>query len=338
MLNWRERRDASGVRYLLETAQDDGVDIQACLAGSAISATALLEPGTTIEAWQELAVIRNLIQQGIKPDFGYRLGRRYHLTSLGLLGFTMLASDNLESALALLDRFQTLALTICPVTTERHPLGLWVFFDERVLPADAQSLVVERGLSGIISLASELMQRNVQPLEVQVKHSAPNQADQHLHAMPYAIQYSTQCNGVLFAQQDMVAPMPQANLSSRFEGERLCTQLIVELDLSPTSSVTVRRVQEVLLESASTLMTSKQVADAIGLSDRTLHRRLAADGKTFAMVNDGIKQKMAERLLAESNISVAAVAQRLGYAEAASFSRAFSRWTGTAPGRWRRSV
>ncbi len=81
MVNWREKRDTSGVRYLLETAEADGLDTDACLTGSGISASALLEPGTTIEAWQELAVIRELIKQGARPDFGFRVGCRYHLTS-----------------------------------------------------------------------------------------------------------------------------------------------------------------------------------------------------------------------------------------------------------------
>ncbi|MEQ5837322.1 AraC family transcriptional regulator ligand-binding domain-containing protein [Marinobacter sp. NFXS9] len=313
------------------------MDTIACLANSAISTNALSEPGTTIEAWQELAVIRNLIQLGARADFGYRVGCRYHLTSLGLLGFTMLASASLDNALGLLNRFQTLALTLCPVSTEIHPQGLWFLFDERVLPPDAKSLVIERGLSGIIRIASELMQRDVHPMEVTVKHGEKKEGHPRDYWQPYSVRFKAEQNGVLFAYHDLTAPLPQANLSSRFEGERLCSRMIDELPLSASDSPIVRRVQEAVLESAPELLTARQVAERIGLSERTLHRRLAGTGKTFAIINDSVKQKMAERLLSESNIGIAEVAQQLGYSEAASFSRAFSRWTGHTPGRWRRT-
>ena len=335
MANWRELRDASGVRYLLDIARDDGISAKVCLADTALTESILFEPGTSIETWQELAVIRNLVRYGVQPDFGYRAGRRYHLTSIGLLGFTMLASENLLNALAVLDRFQSLALAICPVTTEPDEEGLWVMFDDRVLPADAKSLVIERGISAVINLVSELSQRQVHPAVVQVAHAAPTPASHQSTTQPYAIQYSAKRNGVLFAAQDLDIPLPQASLRSRLEGEQLCRRMIDELSLTPSRSPTVNRVQKALMNDVSTLLTSKQVAVRLGMSERTLHRRLAADGKTFAMLNDSIKKKIAERLLAESNIGVAEVAQQIGYAEAASFSRAFLRWTGTSPGRWR---
>jgi len=67
---------------------------------------------------------------------------------------------------------------------------------------------------------------------------------------------------------------------------------------------------------------------------RPTAKRLAAEGQGFQQLNDQIKKQLAECLLNNSRLSIQTIAQNLGYAEAASFSRAFSRWTGKAPGHW----
>lgn len=336
-MNWRQKRDVSGVRYLLEIAEEHAVSITACLAGSAIAADTLSAFNGKIEAWQELAVIRNLLHQINHPGLGIAVGRRYHLTSLGILGFTMLASENLMNALSTLDRFQSLALAICPVKTEIEPRGVWVTFDDRVLPEDTRRFVIERGLSAVISVVSELMQRDVVPLELQVRFDATPDTHTGYSELPAPLQFAAPRNGVLFANDDLHHPLPQANLASRFQGEQLCGRLIQEIQLSPNGSSLVHRVQQVLLENPSSLLTSKDVATCIGLSDRTLHRRLADEGLSFRQLNDQIKQRLAKQMLSASTLDMHSIAQHLGYAEAASFSRAFIRWTGQNPGHWKRT-
>jgi AraC-like DNA-binding protein len=82
--------------------------------------------------------------------------------------------------------------------------------------------------------------------------------------------------------------------------------------------------------------TAGQMARALGLSERTLHRRLAATGTGYAEILEQHRRAEAERLLTDSRLPIAEIARRLGYATATSFHRAFLRWHGLAPGTWRR--
>lgn len=79
------------------------------------------------------------------------------------------------------------------------------------------------------------------------------------------------------------------------------------------------------------------VARSLGVSARTLQRRLASEGATFQGVVDGVRRDEAARQLRRGGLSLGDIADRLGYAEQASFTRAFQRWHGTTPSRWRRS-
>ena len=78
------------------------------------------------------------------------------------------------------------------------------------------------------------------------------------------------------------------------------------------------------------------VARVLHVSVRTLQRRLDASGTTFRAVADSVRGQLAEAYLADPTVSIAEVAFLLGFSDQSSFNRAFRRWTGESPGRWRR--
>jgi AraC-like DNA-binding protein len=73
------------------------------------------------------------------------------------------------------------------------------------------------------------------------------------------------------------------------------------------------------------------VARELGYSRQTLYRRLKAERVTFEEVLDGLRRRVALRLLCDDGLSVKEAAWRLGFSDPAAFSRAFKRWTGAAP-------
>jgi AraC-like DNA-binding protein len=78
------------------------------------------------------------------------------------------------------------------------------------------------------------------------------------------------------------------------------------------------------------------VARRLNMSERSLKRRLRQEGTTFKAVRDGVRFETARALLSNHSLKIEAVAQCLGFADAASFTRAFRRWTGSSPARYRK--
>lgn len=83
------------------------------------------------------------------------------------------------------------------------------------------------------------------------------------------------------------------------------------------------------------LVTTEKIADYMMLSSRSLQRYLAAEGTSFQKLLDNTRQNMAEHYLLTSEISLTQLAGFLGYADLATFSRAFQRWYGVSPRQWR---
>ena len=77
------------------------------------------------------------------------------------------------------------------------------------------------------------------------------------------------------------------------------------------------------------------VAGRLTMTPRTLQRRLARENTSFRQIRDAFLRRRAEGLLCDSDATLQQVSVELGYADPPSFSRAFRRWTGMAPGAWR---
>lgn len=333
-MDWRQRRERTNVDYLLECATGLGLGVDKCLDNTGLS-QASLDAGEGCELWQELAVIRNLVALDVPHGTGLQVGERYHLTSLGLLGYTMLASHTLAEAIEISQRFRPLALSICPVTLDSDHRGLWLRLDERVLPEDARQLVIERGLAAWKRVLADLLQRPYTPLEISLSASFSPSCVDYAHYFGCTV-VTGPMSGMLLAQADLDSPLPLANALTQQTCASLCQQLCDNLD--DVQGVLAQQVLHILLSHSNQRCRADAVASQLGISERTLHRRLVADGYSYRQLDERVRRNMAERLLVDSSLGLESIAQQLGYSEAAGFSRAFKRWTGYSPDQWRRRL
>jgi AraC-like DNA-binding protein len=95
-------------------------------------------------------------------------------------------------------------------------------------------------------------------------------------------------------------------------------------------------VQKTIATARPECGSAEDVARALHVSVRTLQRKLVETGTTFRAVSEIVRGQLAEGYLADPRVSIAEVAFMLGFSDQSSFNRAFRRWTGEAPGRWRR--
>ena len=98
------------------------------------------------------------------------------------------------------------------------------------------------------------------------------------------------------------------------------------------------RVRRVLLERMGHRnLTASGVAQLLGISRRTLTRRLTDDGTSFRELLDEVRAELAQALLQDPTLSIADIAYFLQYSEPAAFHRSFRRWTGKTPQNFRSS-
>jgi AraC-like DNA-binding protein len=113
---------------------------------------------------------------------------------------------------------------------------------------------------------------------------------------------------------------------------RLCETLLAR---TRTEEGLVGQLYGLLVRAGRQMPDVAEAARRLHVSERTLHRRLARQGLSFQRLIDNTREEHARYLLATGVLPIERVAELVGFTEAASFSRAFKRWTGMSPLRFR---
>lgn len=95
------------------------------------------------------------------------------------------------------------------------------------------------------------------------------------------------------------------------------------------------RVRELLAQHLPAQLPVDEVAAALAMSVRTLHRHLAREGTSFQRVKDDLRRDLAVQRLTQTDLPIALIGAELGFDSPASFNRAFRTWTGDTPGAYR---
>lgn len=120
-------------------------------------------------------------------------------------------------------------------------------------------------------------------------------------------------------------PLPLAEPHTAAKAEQQCRDL---LERQPARTGVASQVRRLLLCNPARPPTSDQVGASLFMTPRTLRRRLTEESSSYRALLDKVRQEVAVQLLHETRLSVAEVAERLGYSETASFTHAFRGWTG----------
>jgi AraC-like DNA-binding protein len=304
--DWDFPRPVAGIAVLLEHAEATGVGVAVALRGTGLDAAAVSRGAGEVTAAQEMRVVRNLLRHGnASARSGAVLGRRYRLDTFGFAGYALVSSRTLLDAMNFALRYLDLTFTfsIPHARVEGETVLIEAYADR--LPADVRDFLVRRDLAAVEAVLRELF----------------------LGALPTT--FDGAGARLTFPAAYLHAELPRANPAARALAESVCADLAGR---RRGDSGLAQQVRVLLAQRLAFDPSAAGVASALAVGERTLRRRLAADGTSFQRLLDEVRASVARQLLATGSLSVAQVAHRLGYAEPASFIHAHRRWHGTTPG------
>lgn len=169
---------------------------------------------------------------------------------------------------------------------------------------------------------------------VRFAHRAPADTHEHERVFGAPVEFATGVTAMHVANAVLDAPNHRADAGLAAVLDRYAGGL---LEAAPQGGEGLAaRVRRRLLEGlGDEVPTAERMAGALHMSVRTLHRGLRAEGTTFRELLDQLRHERAADMLATGRCTISEVAFLLGFAETSSFSRAFKRWTGVSPARYR---
>jgi AraC-like DNA-binding protein len=198
----------------------------------------------------------------------------------------------------------------------------------------APSAALEFGMAMIVHLARRSTGVSVLPARVRFQHAPPRELELHHGIFGDAIEFRAAADELVFdtATLDLTHASPEPQLRELLESH--AAALLAKLPNVPDTSGRVRQALTETLPIGRFDLPS--VAARLGVSTRTLQRRLSAEGTSFDTLLDDVRQQLALRYLLDARLGVEETALLLGFSESRAFHRAFLRWTGVTPGAYRR--
>ena len=184
----------------------------------------------------------------------------------------------------------------------------------------------------ILSFCRWVINRDLRPLALELRFPPPADGQPYQDAFKCPLRFNAPVNAILFARADVNLPLPTAHTELAEVHERIAREHLQRLDPAQTC----HRVRAVMIRHLPDGEPRRpKIAAILGMSERTLQRRLAAEGTSFQRLLDNTRRELAQHYLGQKNISLADATYLLGFSDQSSFFRAARRWFGTSPRHYR---
>jgi len=256
------------------------------------------------------------------------------LEDLQLLGFTLITAPTVRDGLEAFMRFSPLLSDAFGWHLGGDSRALEIRWQVRVALDPGVRASLETSIAQVVKGIRQLAGDDVDPMRVSFGHSAPRSLAAHRGFFRCPIEFDAGAYRVLFPRHVLEAVPRQAN---RALWSFLCAEAgrsVAALSPQPLAA----RVRGEIADSlaAGNVPRSSELADRLGLSERSLRRQLAADAISFRKLVDEQRRERAQELLSAPDASVTRVALDLGFADSSALTHACQRWFACAPGELRR--
>jgi AraC-like DNA-binding protein len=262
--------------------------------------------------------------------FGLRLAEAANPREAGLLFYVVSASKDLSEALAHLERYFRIVNEAVHLQLRRVPDGVVAEFSFTGLARLGARQNVEFGVAIITKALREIVGRNIRPMRVTFAHPRNSHLREFERFYRCPVEFSASSVQLSFSRETLALPLVTEDPYLLEALRPLCEEAARERRTAPGSlrSSVENEVQKLLPHGTAERRT---VAKALGMSTRTLARRLAEEGTTFEDVVDRLRQSLALQYIKDRELSLSQIAWLIGYGGSTSLNHAFRRWTGRSP-------
>lgn len=306
-----------------------GVPAEPLLGMAGLTSDEMRNPAMRIRVGGQIKFL-NFASQALKDDFlGFDLALDAEFRELGLLYYVLSSSDNLKEALERAARYSTIVNEgiVQELITREHQ-GLSVRYTGVSRHLDRHQ--IEFWMVGLVRICRKLTGLRIVPQCVRFMHFRPGDNPRFASIFGDNVEFSASADEIIFATNLEQIPVIGADPYLNSLLVKYCDEALAD---RPGRARSFRsRVENAivpLLPHGKAEM--GEIAHRLGVSKRTLARRLLAEDLGFSQLLDDLRLHLAKRYLADGDLSISQIAWLLGYQEIGAFSRAFKRWTGKTP-------
>jgi AraC-like DNA-binding protein len=326
-------RSAASARLLVEVASEHGLSAASALRGTGLTAARLADPHLEIRSSQEQRLIENMVRR-LEEESGVALvaGTRYSLSLFGMIGFACMSSPTMRGTLDVSVRYQDLLFTLARASEVPGQDTTRLEIDPSDLPPEIRRFVIDHAIATAWTAFTDLNGAPISQARIELAHPRPSYAERYPELLGVEPTFAGEGNFIELDNSFLDRPRPAADPVALELCERDCRALLARRE---AEGGTRGLVYDRLSRATGVMPSLTMIASDLNMSVRTVRRRLDAEGTSFRSIDQQVRRERAEELLADRTLNLGQIATSLGYWSESGFVRAFRRWHGTTPGRWR---
>lgn len=322
------------IRSYLSLMGAQGIAADRVLAATGIDPARLQDPEYLIEPAQSQAVIGNMIRLSGDPGIGLEVGAGTDLLSLGITGYALITCRAMRETLDVWAQYSATLLGIMSkyeVENDRDG-NVVIAFVEPEPTSPVFAFCVEELLALICKIGK--IECGVAPefLHMEFPYAPPAYRQRYDELFNCPISFHAQRASVTISKQWVYLPL----LTNDDEFHRICIEHCGRiLHQIKKGSPIATQMRDLFLASPQQVPSLEAVAQKLGLSSRTLRRRLNDEGHSYQSLVRDFRADLAREYLLSTRMSAKEIGYLLGFDDVHSFRRAFKLWTGQTPGEYR---
>ena len=278
-----------------------------------------------------LELVSEELQDGL---LGFHLARSFDLREIGLIYYVIASSERLAEALLNAKRYCSIVNEGFRILMRQDDRKLSITLDYVNIERQSDRHQIEFWLVTMVRICRKVTDTRLAPRHLRIRHRR--------NEMPAEFKNFFGCDVEFGADRDeIVLPASVASLPivgrDNYLNDLLRQYAEAALANRPKERATLRSAVEGVLPQLlpHAKGSTSNVAKQLGVSTRTLSRKLQEEGVAFTTILDETRAALAKSYLAERELPVSQIAWLLGYSEVSSFTHAFKRWTGRTPQQFR---
>ena len=316
-------------RLAYERGRKEGVDVDGLLRQAHLTLREIKNKDVPLGVQNQIKFVDLVANATSDPLLGVRLAHSFDLREIGLLYYVIASAETLLGSLLRVARYSDVANEGVDLEVKKGDL-LRVRLHYSGVARHSDVHQIEFWMASLVRICRKVIGTNLKPIEVRIAHNRRKQVPEMEKLLRCAVKAGADVDEIVFGKESGEYPIVTADPYLNQLCVRLCEETLARLGKKTSSlKVKVENAIAVLLPHGE--MHFDAVAAQLGMSGRTLARRLASEGHSFSKILDGLRSALARRYLAESDMLISEIAWLLGYSEVANFTHAFHRWTGTNP-------
>jgi AraC-like DNA-binding protein len=324
-----------GLRALRDELLEEGVSTTELIAGSGMTESWFDRPDIPPSRAQRVTIMRNAWRLARRSDAALRAGCRQTISDFGLYGYGMASSETVSDCLQFGYSQIEFAGPVLNITREiRGDTGVFLSQNPLAL-GPILPFAAEFWRSSMTTLLDLIMGQRFPSTAMFFPYPEPPHADALRETFGCELHFDATLMEWHFDAACLSLPCPNA---SRFLAT-LCTDFCESVLTAGQGQTRLQReIRLILLGKIREQPVASEIASELGLSRRSLYRRLFEEKATFQGLLDDVRASVAIQFLSSTRLPVEEIAHRVGFADQSNFRKAFKRWTGATPSSYRSRV